>query len=576
MKPGQNFVFICLLILFHGLLTGQNIDQHVYAELDKSDQVPVIVLMKEQANLDAAARIKGKEAKAYFVYHTLHEFAQRSQKNLQSILRDKGIAFRSFDLVNAIALDIDRSLLELLANRSEIGAIIFDQAQPMLDLNIDRQDVREIKTRSAQPTWGVTNMAVDKLWEKGFRGQGVVIGGQDTGYEWDVDQIKDKYRGLKTNGDIDHNYNWHDAIHKASPLNSDTINPCGYDLDIPCDDHGHGTHTMGTMTGEDSTNAFGLAPLAKWIGCRNMERGWGAPSTYLECFNWFLAPTDLDGENADPSKAPHVINNSWGCPPEEGCNPENWPIMELAVQHLKAAGTVVVVSAGNDGSACGTIRNPAAMYDGSFTVGAYNINNQIAGFSSRGSVSIDSSFRIKPNVAAPGVNVLSVLRNGSYAYLSGTSMAGPHAAGLVALLISAKPELAGEVEMIEDIIEKSAIETAAEKECFEVGVNEVPNNTFGYGRINAERALELASLTSLGEKSLLDVNLFPNPNTGMLFFEGLVPDRISLFDLNGKLVYSAVLPRGVVMLPQLAQGWYQVKMEKGSDSVTKPLMVIKN
>merc|ERR1712127_902407 len=100
------------------------------------------------------------------------------------------------------------------------------------------------------------------------------------------------------------------------------------------------------MVGEDNDNQIGVAPGAKWIACRNMERGNGTPATYIECFEWFMAPTDLNNENPDVSKAPHVIANSWSCPTSEGCDSTNWHVMEAVVQNLKASGVVVVVSAG--------------------------------------------------------------------------------------------------------------------------------------------------------------------------------------------------------------------------------------
>ncbi len=95
---------------------------------------------------------------------------------------------------------------------------------------------------------------------------------------------------------------------------------------VPCDDVGHGTHTMGTMVGDDgAANQIGVAPGAKWMGCRNMDVGNGTPATYSECFQWFIAPTNLANQNPDPTKAPHVINNSWGCPPSEGCTDPECP-----------------------------------------------------------------------------------------------------------------------------------------------------------------------------------------------------------------------------------------------------------
>ena len=125
-----------------------------------------------------------------------------------------------------------------------------------------------------------------------------------------------------------------------------------------------------------------------------MDSGVGTPATYAECYQWFIAPTDLNGENARPDLAPDVINNSWGCPTSEGCTDPN--VLLTVVQNLVAAGIVSAHSAGNSGRSCSTISEPAAIYDKSFTVGATNSNDAIADFSSRGPVSVDGSNRSKP------------------------------------------------------------------------------------------------------------------------------------------------------------------------------------
>ncbi|MFM2392945.1 MAG: hypothetical protein RLZZ546_927, partial [Bacteroidota bacterium] len=263
---------------------------------------------------------------------------------------------------------------------------------------------------------------------------------------------------------------------------------------FPCDDNNHGTHTMGTMVGDDyAGNQIGVAPLAKWIGCRNMDEGDGVLSTYVECFEWFLAPYPVGGNSAmgDPSKAPHVINNSWGCPTSEGCNNTNFSIMEMALNNLRNAGTVIVVSAGNSGSACNTVKDPPAIFQNSFSVGASNSLDAIAGFSSRGVVSIDGSNRLKPNVVAPGVAVRSCINGTGYASYQGTSMAGPHVAGLVALIISANPSLAGEVDEIESIIQETSKRLTSTQNCNDPGTN-IPNAVFGYGRIDALAAVKRA------------------------------------------------------------------------------------
>ena len=147
------------------------------------------------------------------------------------------------------------------------------------------------------------------VWAEGFFGQGIVVGGADTGIRWTHNALKPHYRGW--NGiTADHNFNWHDSIHSGGGI-------CGPDSPAPCDDSGHGTHTIGTAVGDDGAgNQIGMAPQAKFIGCRNMNVGVGSPATYTECFEWFLAPYPVGGNpsQGDPDKAPDITTNSWTCP----------------------------------------------------------------------------------------------------------------------------------------------------------------------------------------------------------------------------------------------------------------------
>ena len=335
---------------------------------------------------------------------------------------------------------------------------------------------------AAAPTsieWGISKVHADDVWALGYDGSGIVVGCQDTGYDWDHPALIGHYRGW--NGfAADHNYHRHEAIHSGGGI-------CGADSTEPCDDYGHGTHTAGTMVGDDGgANQIGMAPGAHWIGCRNMNQGTGTPATYTECFQFFIAPTDLANENPDPSKAPHVINNSWLCPESEGCSHDT---LLTIVENTRAAGIVVVGSAGNDGSGCSTINAPPALYDATFTVGATDSSDNIAGFSSRGPVTVDGSDRLKPDVSAPGVSVRSSIPGGGYSNSSGTSMAGPHVTGLVALLLDARPDLIGRVEEVESIIRLSSVPRTTSQQCGGIPGSEIPNPVYGYGRIDALAAI---------------------------------------------------------------------------------------
>lgn len=483
---------INLILLFHLLtlfLTAQivaKIDLKLKIS-DSTKKLNIVVILKDQADISDVKNIKGKDAKATFVYESLIKKADQSQKEIIEFLHQRSIPFQSYYIINMVTLQANWDLINAIASLNSVSSVIEDGNFVM---QTPATDKKENGSRSIE--WNVSHINAPAVWNMGYTGQGVVIGGQDTGYEWNDPVLINKYRGW--NGSTaNHNYNWHDAIDSTHAFNAG-INPCGYQLATPCDDNNHGTHTMGTMIGDDGLgNQTGVAPGATWIGCRNMERGWGTLSSYVECFQWFLAPYPIAGGAGDPLKMPHVINNSWGCPPSEGCNTTNFPVMETALNNLRNAGCVIVVSAGNAGPSCSTVNDPAAIFSGSFSVGATNNSDAIAGFSSRGPVTVDVSNRLKPNISAPGVSIRSCIKGtNAFASFNGTSMAGPHVAGLVALLISANPELAGEVDKIEDIIEQTAVSKTTTENCGSVSGTIIPNNTFGYGRIDALAAVNMA------------------------------------------------------------------------------------
>jgi serine protease AprX len=442
-----------------------------------------ILFLSEQADLSGASQMKTKQEKGEYVYQSLIDVASRTQGSIITTLSEMGIDYRPFWIANMIWVRGDINTLSTMAKRSDIAYIY---ANPKVQLD---QPVIEPAGTSAQSVsaieWNIAKVRAPEVWAAGYTGQGITIGGQDTGYDWDHPALIRQYRGWD-GVSADHNYSWHDAIHESSG------NPCGNDAVEPCDDYssGHGTHTMGTMVGDDAshTNQIGMAPGAKWIGCRNMDRGFGSPVTYSECYQWFLAPTDLNDLNPDPSKAPHVINNSWSCPPLENCTDPQ--VLLPVVEAIRAAGILTVHSAGNDGPGCSSINTPAAIYEASFTVANSTSSDTIAVSSSRGPVMIDGSGRMKPDISAPGTSIRSSVSGGGYGSLSGTSMAGPHVAGLAALLFSAQPDLVGQVKQVERLITSSAVPIDTLDECGGIPGDVYPNNISGWGRIDALNALE--------------------------------------------------------------------------------------
>lgn len=276
--------------------------------------------------------------------------------------------------------------------------------------------------------WNILKINAPKVWamdERG-RGKGVLYANADTGVSFKHPVLVKNYNGRLSDGRFDHNYSWYDGVRRKISVGPPS--KCGIACTEPCDDQGHGTHVMSTAVGSDG---YGVAPDARWIACKNMDNGVGSPETYLNCLNFFLAPHDLQGQNPDPSKRPHVVGNSYGCPDSEGCSPH---AMTAAMEALRAAGVFMSVSAGNNGPDCGTITDPPAIEPLGFSVGAVDRNDKVAPFSSRGPVSLDGKTYIKPDICAPGVDILGAMAPSGFKKMSGTSMASPHVSGLAILM----------------------------------------------------------------------------------------------------------------------------------------------
>jgi len=444
-------------------------------------QTEFLVHLTEQADVSGAALLPTKEEKGQYVYDQLTAVAARTQAPLIAALEADGVEYQSFWVTNMLWVRGDATIVQRIASRADVAHIY---ANPAVQLDEPEQlNIPAINNAINSITWGVNKVNAPDVWAMGYDGTGIVVGGQDTGYDWDHPALINQYRGWD-GATANHDYNWHDSIHSGGGV-------CGPNSPEPCDDHSHGTHTMGTIVGDDGgSNQIGMAPGAKWISCRNMNVGDGSPVSYSECYQWFIAPTQVNGSNPNPAMAPHVINNSWSCPPSEGCTDPN--VMLTIVNNVVAAGIVTVHSAGNSGSSCSSVSAPAAIYDASYTIGSTDSNDNIAGSSSRGPVTIDGSGRMKPDISAPGVSVYSSVPGGGYGTKSGTSMAGPHVAGAVALLLQRTPSLIGDSTAVENLLNANAVPRTTAQECGGVPGSEIPNNTYGWGRLDILTAVNNA------------------------------------------------------------------------------------
>ncbi|HRT32505.1 MAG TPA: S8 family serine peptidase, partial [Anaerolineae bacterium] len=346
---------------------------------------------------------------------------------------------RDLWLINGIAFTARPALIRQLALQPAVAEIRLDQRRLYLD-PADELAPTPLAESTAL-SWGVERIRAPEVWDAlGVTGAGAVIASMDTGVDYQHPDLVANYLGNLGQGAFDHHKTWFDAVNGGL---------------YPYDDHGHGTHTLGTAAGQ---GGIGVAPGARWIGVKVLSgSGYGQDSEIHAGFQWLLAP---DG---DPQRAPDVVVCSWGSTNawEEAFAPD------LAA--LRAAGVWTVFAAGNEGPAKRSLRAPASL-PGIFAVGASDAYEAVAAFSSRGP---SPWGEVKPYVVAPGVNVVSAAPGGVYRAMNGTSMATPHVAGIGALLRSISPTLS--VPLLTYVITATAVPYTST----------LPNNDSGWGRVDA-------------------------------------------------------------------------------------------
>jgi subtilisin family serine protease len=460
-------------MLMGGLAAANKIAPWVMEHTANGQASEFFVVLADQADLSGAANLQTKAEKGRYVYNGLMNKSQTTQGPILQWLRDRAIEHQSFYIVNAILVKGTRQVADALAARPDVARI---EGNPRIHNDLSQPGPVEISQPQVPATIepGITYTHAPQVWALGFTGQNIVIASADTGVRWTHNALKPHYRGWDGQN-ADHDYNWHDSIHDS------VSNPCGNDSPFPCDDFFHGSHTTGTAIGDDGMgNQIGMAPGAKWIGCRNMDAGNGTPARYIECMEFFLAPYPIGGGQGDPTKAPDITINSWSCPTSEGCSADT---LQAAVEAQAAAGIMMVAAAQNSGPGCSTVTDPPGIYAAAYSIGALTTGTDtIAGFSSRGPITVDQSNRIKPDISAPGTGTRSCSNTADNAYTtaSGTSMATPHISGAMALLWCALPSMRHQITASRDALDNSAVHIASTL-CGDPGP---PNNVYGWGRVD--------------------------------------------------------------------------------------------
>jgi subtilisin family serine protease len=478
-----------------------------------TEQAPVVQLVAELDQTRATLQQR------HGVIVTALQDAARSQQPLLADLadgqRDGGVlGFTSYWISNLIVVKALPSEVERIAARLDVDWVepnfTAELIKPVSERPLPNDAEAEEGTRGIGMTPGIRAINAPQVWRQlGIDGTGALIGSCDTGVAGNHPALISRWRGT------------------GAPWQECWLDVLGTGTTFPTDTHGHGTHTTGTMCGLAPDDTIGVAPGAQWIASNVINQGTGTAfdNDVIASFQWFADP---DGNPFTVDDVPDVVQNSWGV--NEGfagysdCDSRWW----AAIDNCEAAGVVTIWSAGNEGSGAGTLRSPsdrAATLYSSFSVGAVDATNYsfpypIAGFSSRGPTTcplVPPLLAFKPEVSAPGVSVYSSIPSG-WGYMDGTSMAGPHVSGVVALIRQANPNLS--VDLVKQILMNSARDEGTVGE----------DNTYGWGVIDALAAVQ-AAMTGFGTLSGVVTNASYNdlplagaeirvPALGFRFFSG--------------------------------------------------------
>lgn len=450
----QSCVFVLILVVLK-LVCGR-LEPGLFGLHDT--RVNVMIVMKEDTRyvLKQVDPNLDREARIMTTVQGLKQFTEISQKFVRSnlhALKDTGeiIDFESFWINNALFVQgaTKQTILNLEA---DFGA----RVDIRLEIMATRENIEVHATNASNDgPWGVSKMDANQVWADGITGEGIIVATIDSGVAVDHEILKQNYVGSE-------NYGWYNPY-----LLNDTT---------PNDARGHGTHTMGTLAG---ANGYGVAPGSKWMSCKGCNGSRCTESALLSCGQFILCPHDIHGKNPNCAFAPHVVSNSWG-------TIGNQNYYRSVVNAWKTAGILPVFASGNEGPYCMTVNSPSD-YDTVLSIGSLNANHTLSTFSSVGPSK--QGIR-KPDFSAPGHRIQSAWSTTptSYKTTSGTSMATPHVAGVIALLLSK------DINLTYDNIYHILIHSCRTTQLIQPTescnfVQGTPNNMNGWGFVNALEAM---------------------------------------------------------------------------------------
>ncbi|MEW6197685.1 MAG: S8 family serine peptidase [Planctomycetota bacterium] len=445
---------------------------------DADATVSVLVFLKAQVDVDGLvgaldAERATMQRRHEVIVRSLLATAERTQgpllDYLNGLVEEGRLEYvEAFWIANVIRVDGPKAEIEQLLKHPDVGTIYYNYEVELIEPVATAPDSGGLDA----PEPGVVAVRAPEAWALGYTGQGVLVANMDTGVAGNHPALASRWAGV-----ADPRYAGHPEWAWYDPYNNQN--------NFPYDTNGHGTHTMGTVCGGAPGDQIGVAPGALWIASAPIDRGGGIPTTVanaIKSFQWMLDPDQNPGTNWD---VPAVCSNSWGLTTSHGyppCDQTFWSYLDAC----EAAGTLIIFSAGNEGTS--GLRRPADRATDAYrtlAVAAVDANTAgwpIASFSSRGPTNCTpgGTPAIKPDISAPGVQVRSATPSGGYVKMDGTSMASPHINGVVALIRQACPDLT--IPEIKQIIYDTAHDLGPVGE----------DNSYGWGMVDAYEACLMA------------------------------------------------------------------------------------
>lgn len=454
--------------------------RRILLETPDRQVLSTLVYLSDQVNIPEMERSFNREnlnlrERHRIVVTTLQDKAESTQGAMLAHLAELKQAgriadYQAFWISNVIRVDAPRAEIVRLAARNDVLRVYFNYPIESIAPVGEQVDVEQGGGEIDAPEPGIVAVRAPEVWEE-FQvfGDGVLTATLDTGVDGNHPALASRWAGLESRYSGHPEWAWFDPV-------TNTRFPTAFGS--------HGTHTMGTVCGGAPGREIGVAPGAHWIHAAVIDRVSISRTVAdsLLAFEWLIDP---DGDPNTNWDVPAVCSNSWGLVTSHGyppCDQTFWSHLDAN----EAAGTMIIFSAGNEGFS--GLRRPSDRATDDYrtmAVAAVDGNQQgwpIASFSSRGPTTCTPNGQqaIKPDISAPGVNVISALPGNGYGGLSGTSMASPHINGVVCLMREVNPDMP--INDMKQIIYDTAFDLGSAGE----------DNNYGWGMVDAYEAVVAA------------------------------------------------------------------------------------